>query len=436
MSLYQETANTSLTGHVSVIRRGKTNTFVVLAQGLNRIQCIFRSQMVPSNLTEQSYIQVSGSITPLPDGKTSEGLTVELHVTRCIVLSECPTDYNTKCPATAGPELRLSERHFFIRNNMFALTTCIRGALVESIRHYFKRSSCTEIFPPTFTGVECEGGATLFKLLHPGIHSDKPMNAYLTQSSQFALEMALPGVGDCYCIAPSFRAENSHTRRHLTEFLHAEAEWENITTIEQHVEKLKDMVICILDRLYTKHIHLLERYGVDERVKDLRIKCADGITMTHREAIEECRRLGINKDDGSPFGDRDDIPEAQERQLIDTLDKIVFLTRFPEEFKSFYMLQDPENPSLVLGCDVEVPGVGEIIGSGIREYNHDRLLSRMLKQGLVAEDYREYLDLRTYGHSKTSGMGLGVDRMLTWILDANSIRDVVTFPRFPGYLRP
>ena len=160
------------------------------------------------------------------------------------------------------------------------------------------------------------------------------------------------------------------------------------------------------------------------------------VVLTHREAIEKCRELGIDGPDGMPFGDRDDIPEMQERKLIDTLGKIVLLVKFPKEFKSFYMGLDPSDESYVLGCDVEVPGVGEIIGSGIREADYKRLTDRLLECKLKLEDYADYLELRRSGFCQTSGMGLGLGRMLCWLLDKSSIRDVVAYPRFPGYLMP
>ena len=164
----------------------------------------------------------------------------------------------------------------------------------------------------------------------------------------------------------------------------------------------------------------------------------DIVVIEHKDAIKMCRELGIYKDEETKehFGDRDDIPEAQERKLIDHIGKIVFLTKFPKEFKSFYMGEDPEDSSRVLGCDVEVPGVGEVVGSGVREHDYDRLRQRLLESKLKPEDYSEYLDLRKYGFCRTSGMGLGVGRLLTWLLGAYSIRDVTAFPRFPGYLRP
>jgi len=307
------------------------------------------------------------------------------------------------------------------------------------MRAYWEQEGhCVEVIPPCFTGVECEGGASLFKLEHPGTSMDKPMRAFLTQSSQFYLEYALPGIGDCYCIYPSFRAEHSHTRRHLTEFLHAEAEWEGIITFQDHLDKLSGLLQGIIHHFLDLATPELAKFGKLDRVRELFEMSKNILVLEHKDAIKECRARGIYKDEDSKthFDERDDIPEKAERALIDQINRIVFLVKFPQEFKSFYMGLDPEDPSRVLGCDVEVPGVGEIIGSGVREYDHARLLSRLTAQGLNPDDYTEYLDLRKYGAGMTSGMGLGVDRMLIWLLGLESIREVVSFPRFPANIRP
>jgi asparaginyl-tRNA synthetase len=305
---------------------------------------------------------------------------------------------------------------------------------------------CTEITPPSFVGVECEGGSTLFKLKHPGVHGD--CDVFLTQSSQFYLEYTLPSLGDTYCLAQSFRAEKSHTRRHLTEFTHAETEWKDIRKLDDHMEKLKQMIRLILKYFKKYTISVagdsgpLQDYSSIRKVDlkgrlDMLIQMADDIVhLKHQDAIEKLKEYGIVKEDGSQYTERDDIPEVAERKLIDTMGKIVFLTHFPMETKSFYMKADPEDPTRAWGVDVEVPGVGEVIGSGVRESDYGTLLKQMKAQGLKEEDYREYLDLRKYGFAQTAGMGLGVDRFLCWILDLFTIRQSVTFPRYPGCVRP
>jgi asparaginyl-tRNA synthetase len=264
------------------------------------------------------------------------------------------------------------------------------------------------------------------------------MEVYLTQSSEFALEMELPGVSDCYCIAPSFRADKSHTRRHLTEFTHAEVEWGGITSFQDHLDKIQAMLTGILTHFAAISHDTLQTLGVYDNVVKFVEMSKDIVILQHCDAIKKLAEFGIYRDPDTKthFDSRDDIPEAQERELIDKIGKIVFLVKFPKEFKSFYMALDADDPSYVLGCDVEVPGVGEIIGSGVREGDVDRLRQRMLDAKLDPDDYREYLDLRKFGFAQTSGMGLGVGRMLTWLLGAHTIRDVVVFPRFPGYARP
>jgi len=401
------------------------------------IQCIIPTKIFPKDCSQESYISAEGILQELPPRATSY-LPVELHIESLIVLSSAHSDFVSICPLGSGADTKLQQRHVYLRQSKMVYITQCRAGLIKALRDHFESTQCVEIIPPFFTGVECEGGATLFKVEHPGKSTDKPMTAYLTQSSQFALEMCIPAYAQTYCIGPSFRAEHSHTRRHLTEFLHAESEWSGIVKFSDHIHKLQSLLVGTLTRFIDICKPQLIALKMLEHVETQLELSKDIVILTHREAIDKCRELCIYKDyeTKEQFGDRDDIPEMQERTLIDHIGKIVFLCKFPKEFKSFYMGLDPEDPSLVLGCDVEVPSVGEIIGSGVREHDYDRLHSRLLESGLVPDDYREYLDLRKFGFGMTSGMGLGVDRMLTWLLKEQSIRDVVTFPRFPGYLRP
>lgn len=426
----------SFLGTVRSIRSGKKFTFLEVGYGDDQVQVIVSTPTLPK-LTVQSYISVRGNVTFLPQGKYST-IPVEVTDAEIKVLSLADEKTPTYCPPDTSSEVRLAQRLFYFRDKKMIHILRLTDLLCQAFRKYFSDTSCTEVLPPSFTGVECEGGASLFKLDHPGQSTSSPLPAYLTQSSQFALEYVLPGIGDCFCIAPSFRAEHSHTRRHLTEFTHIEAEWGGVLTLNDHISKLLSMLRGVLRYFLDLAEDELKACGKHERVKELLAKTYDVSIITHREAIELCRNFEIYADPETKthFGDRDDIPEAQERALIDKLDRVVFLVKFPKEFKSFYMGLDMLDPSYVLGCDVEVPGVGEIIGSGVRESDYARLHARLLEAGLKPEDYSEYLALRKTGFCMTSGMGLGLGRMLCWLLDEPSIRDVTAFPRFPGYLRP
>jgi asparaginyl-tRNA synthetase len=427
-------------GWIEGITFFKKHSFVILRDGVGKdchIQVYIPISVAPAaTLVQESYVEIEGNVRELP-GKSFSFHPFELEALKLTILGKSDSSFAGRCPLEAGPEVKLEERHLYIREPRFALTTKLRAILVRALREHFEETACTEIFPPSFVGNQCEGGATLFKLDYPAKEKgDIP--AYLTQSSQFYLEYVLPGLGDCYCIAPSFRAERSHTRRHLTEFLHAEAEWSGIMSLEDHLDKLRSLVKGTVSKFLEYGRKYLDELGLTSRVEHLLSMCDDIVTVTHREAIDYCRTHEIYKDDDTKthFDYEDDIPEMQERHMIDTMNKIVFLVKFPKIFKSFYMQRASDDPAYVWGCDVEVPGVGEVIGSGVRVHEVDELKSRLKEQGLTESDYREYIELRKYGPGRTSGMGLGVDRFLTWLLGTYSIRDVVTFPRIPGRLFP
>lgn len=425
-----------LNGYVLRMRTGKKLCFIEFKYGLHQVQVVASSK-ITTDLTVQSYVEIEGTVKGLPEGKYSS-LPVEIQCSKLKILSRADIGFANECPPETSTEIKLEKRHMYLRDPDFVLITVVRSQFLKALRKHFESTECQEIIPPCFTGIECETGAQLFPVPHPGKHSsDKKMTAYLTQSSQFYLEMALPGVGDCYCIAPSFRAEGSQTRRHLTEFLHAEAEWGGISKFEQHLDKLRQLLQGTIKHFLEIAEDTLKKLGKYERVQKIYEMTNDIVILEHKDAIKECNKRGFcDPVTGKSFGERDDIPESPERALIDSIGKIVFLVKFPKEIKSFYMALDPDDETRVLGCDVEVPGVGEIIGSGVREHDYQRLQQRLIDSGLKAEDYSEYLDLRKYGFGLTSGMGLGVDRMLTYLLDLYTIREVVTFPRYPGYLRP
>lgn len=424
----------TLHGWVSKIQSFPKHMFIELRDASgdsNKIQIV--SKLIDVKI--EQYVEITGKVVELPEGKRSYK-SVEIQLTSFLILGQSNSDFTTRCPDDSGVDIKLQERHLYIRSREFSLITVLRSIFLTTLREVFASSKSIELVPPCFVGNQCEGGADLFKLKYPPTHGEEYLDAYLTQSSQFYLEMAVPAIGDCYCIYPSFRAERSHTRRHLTEFLHAECEWKDVIVFETHLEKLRWLVKSIISTFLTKAEIPLKQLQIYDHV--VKLSEMEIVIMTHSEAIKECRTREIYKDAATKthFGPRDDIPEMQERALIDQIGKIILLTKFPAEFKSFYMARDPEDSSLALGCDVEVPGVGEIIGSGVRVYDETELRQRLRENGLKEEEYREYIDLRKYGNARTSGMGLGVDRFLTWLLGKDSIRDIVTFPRYPGRLTP
>lgn len=241
------------------MRCGKKNTFLDLFYGGKTIQVVASSATLP-HLTLESYVRVKGKLTPLPEGvyHASSNEITDATVEVISLADERTTQY---CPPDAGVAVHLSERLYYFRVPKFALVLRMISKLSAAFRAHFTETGCTEIHPPSFTSVECAGGASLFKLKHPGHSTTEDMDVFLTQSSQFALEYVLPGIGDCFCIAPSFRAEQSHTRRHMTEFTHVEAEWGGVMTFQQHLDHLAALLKGSLDHFIELAATELQQYG-------------------------------------------------------------------------------------------------------------------------------------------------------------------------------
>lgn len=434
-------------GWIYKLHKCKTRSFILLRDGAgpgDYVQVVVdhpQGNHVMKDYWPQQYVEVQATAHALPpDEYAKHKFELRAQVETIIVLGQARPDFNTVCPLQAKLETLLPIRHLAIRHKDAGLIMKIRAQLVKALRQTFDDDmGMTETFPPSFVPNSCEGGATQFALKYPpNKHGSEDITAYLSQSGQLYLETAIPVVGDNYCIANSFRAERSHGPRHLTEFLHAECEWKDVHTLDEHLAKLHLLFEC----LFKNFLALDDKSGLltalDKRSRVEQLSKMKIIEMTHKEAIGFCRANEIYADDESKreFNDGEDITEAPERKMIDKIGQIVLLTKFAKAFKSFYMGSDPDDPTCVSGCDVEVPGVGEIVGSGLRVSDEVELCDRIREQGLKQKDYEEYIDLRRYGPAKTSGMGLGVDRVLCWFLDVKNIREVVTWPRSPGLTGP
>ncbi len=316
----------------------------------------------------------------------------------------------------------LDNRHLWMRSTEMRDIMTVRSCVFGAIHEYFRKEGYKEFQSPILTPLACEGGSTLF----PVDYFDDTV--YLAQSWQLYAEAAIFGLGDLYTIAPSFRAEKSRTPRHLTEYWHAEVEgpWLQFEALLD----LAEGMVChvtekVLDECRDELIRLRE-----EDMEYLEKLKAPFPRITYEEAVERLREEGFKTEYGDDFG----TPE--EKALTDMFDRPVFVTHYPKEIKAFYMKRAPEDDSKVLGFDLMVPNVGELIGGSERETEIGSLEDRLKEEGEDLSIYQWFLDTRRYGSVPHAGFGLGVERLIMWLCSLDHIRDSIPFPRTPNRYRP
>jgi len=315
----------------------------------------------------------------------------------------------------------LDNRHLWLRSTRMRDILQVRSTVFNAIHEYFREKGYEEFQSPILTPLACEGGSTLF----PVKYFDDEV--YLTQSWQLYAEAGIFGLGDIYTIAPSFRAEKSRTPRHLTEYWHAEVEglW---LELDDLLELGEGLVCRIADKVLEKNRKELENLDADiEYLTNLESPFP---VITYDEAVERLQEEGMDVEYGEDFG----VPE--EKRLTSFFDKPVFVTHYPKEIKAFYMKRDEDDPSKVLGYDLMVPHVGELIGASVREVDIRSLERRLDDEGEDPSIYEWFLDTRRYGSVPHAGYGLGIERVIMWLCNLDHIRDAIAFPRTPNRYRP
>lgn len=319
-------------------------------------------------------------------------------------------------------EFLLDTRHLWLRSQK--LTNIMKGRhyIVQYMREFFDKEGFFEVAPPIITKAGCEGGSTLFEMNYFG------QVAYLTQSSQLYAEVFTTALEKVYVLAPSFRAEPSRTVRHLCEYWHLEPEMAFYDQ-KKNMEVQEKMLEYVCQKMASGHPGILQALGREpETLKAVR---APFKRITYHDAVELAIKKGANIKMGQ------DIGADEEALLTKDETKPMFVTNFPKDIKAFYMREDPEMPGTVLNADVLAPeGHGEIIGGSERIWELGELLGRMKEQNLKYEDYAWYVDLRKYGPYPHSGFGLGVERLVKWMLNLEHIRDAIPFPRVVNRVYP
>lgn len=393
--------------------------FPIFRDGTGVIQGVVSQNENPAafdalkGLTQESSVVVKGKIQAEP--RAPGGHEIQINgievVQRVGELQPYPIQLKEH-----GVDFLLDRRHLWIRTPRQAAILRVRAEAEHAGRNYLDSRGYTLTDTPIFTPAACEGTTTLFEVNY--IDDQK---AYLTQSGQLYLEATAAALGKVYSFGPTFRAEKSKTRRHLTEFwmLEPEAAYTHLEEIAQLAEGLVSAIVQSVVKNRAAELVMLQR-----DVTKLQKIAAPFPRISYDEAIQVLQKAGNPAKWGDDFGGDEETIISKE------FDKPVIIHRYPTAMKAFYMATDEKRPELSLSFDMIAPeGYGEIIGGGERLANYETLIERLKQHNLPQEPFEWYLDLRRYGSVPHSGFGLGLERTVAWICGTEHIREVIPFPR-------
>ena len=407
----------TLRGWVVTTRSSGKIAFLVLRDGTGSVQGVLSKKEVSEDtwaafgtLTQEASVAMTGTVRD--DPRSPGGF--ELSVARLEPLGASP-DYPIT-PKEHGTTFLFEHRHLWLRSRRQAALARVRHEVEQAIRDYFYQEGFTLVDTPILTGAIGEEAGNLFATDYFDLGK-----AYLAQTGQLYVEAAAAALGKVYCFGPTFRAEKSKTRRHLTEFWMVEPEVA-FNDSDANMQLQESFVSYIVARVLDRRKEELKELERD--TSSLERVLAPFPRISYTDAVARLNQLGSDIAWGRDLGGDDETLLAQQ------YDRPVFVFNYPRQVKAFYMKENPDDPRTVLNNDCLAPeGYGEIIGGSQREDDYDRLLARILEQGLDPERYRWYLDLRRYGTFVHSGFGLGIERTVAWIAGVPHIREAIAFPR-------
>jgi asparaginyl-tRNA synthetase len=427
-----EGQSVTLHGWLYNLRESGKLLFPIFRDGSGTIQGIVPKAAVPpevfdaiKGLTQESSVIVTGKVRA--DKRAPGGY--ELDVEDIKVIQRVPED--TPFPISLkehGTEFLMEHRHLWIRTPRQAAILRIRAEIIKAARDFFDERGFILTDPPILTPAACEGTSTLFPVDYFGDE------AYLTQSGQLYIESTALALGKVYSFGPTFRAEKSKTRRHLTEFWMVEPEIA-FCDLDGLMELAEEFLSFLVERVLTRRAADLKVIQRDttklEAIKTPfpRLSYDDAVAM-----LNDAHAKGLLE---NPFEYGNDFGSPDETYISSQFDRPVMVHRYPADVKAFYMEPDPNNPKYALCVDVLAPeGYGEIIGGSQRIASYDLLKQRIEQHNLPLESFQWYLDLRRYGSVPHSGFGMGIERAIAWICGLDHVRETIPFARTLNRIYP
>ena len=417
----------AIPGWLYNLRKSGKIVFPLLRDGSGLMQAVAVKSALPEpifeeikNLTQESSIVLTGRIRK--DERAPGGYEMDVEGIETVQRVSEQDPYPIT-PKEHGVDFLMDHRHLWLRSQRQHSIIRVRHTIIKAVRDYFDSNGFTLVDTPIFTPAACEGTTTLFEVNY--FDDDK---AYLSQSGQLYSEATAMAFGKVYCFGPTFRAEKSKTRRHLTEFWMVEPEmaYANLEDIKHCAE---EMILFIVHRVLESRREDLKVLQRD--VSKLESVQAPFPRISYDEAVKILQSHGSEIQWGGDFGG------ADETILTQQFDRPVMVDRYPTAIKAFYMAPDPDRPEVALGVDVLAPeGYGEIIGGGQRIHDPELLLKRIDEHHLPREAFNWYIDLRKYGTVPHGGFGMGIERCVAWICGLEHVRETIAFPRMLYRLRP
>jgi asparaginyl-tRNA synthetase len=410
-------------GWIVTTRSSGKIAFVVVRDGTGTVQgVVVKAEVAPEvwerfgQLSHESSVRLDGEVRE--DKRSPSG--VELQVKDITILG--PSVDFPITPKEHGTAFLMERRHLWLRSKRQVAIARVRHEVIQAIRDFFYERGFTLVDSPILSGSIGESAGTLFETEYFDLGK-----AYLAQTGQLYLEAACAALGKVYCFGPTFRAEKSKTRRHLTEFWMVEPEVafnDSAANMRLQEEFVSYIVARVLER---RRPELAE---LERDTKVLESVVAPFHRISYTDAVTKLQQKGSDIVWGR------DLNAEDEASLTEGLDRPLFVMNYPKEAKAFYMKENPDDPRTVLCDDCLAPGLGEIIGGSQREDDYEKLLGRIRHEGLPEESYGWYLDLRKYGTFVHAGFGLGVERTMQWITGSPHIREMIAFPRMLYRLYP